>query len=418
MITEKVYPQEFQPVFNPIYFIVDSSNKGACDFRYVADIYVNGILATTIYVYPEGDNDYGVFRIERILQDYIKFDLKPNVIGFENNPNSILEYYLDYKEEYGTASPCDGVTTVSSVVATSDTFYAFNGAWQDQEFTKYLSSENSLGSTSSKFLTTFPANLSIGIDEFFTLSYLQPPSTPAKYIQINTFDKFGNQIGIYISTSPFSSSSPIGPAKDHYLSVGVGPVQLNALTLSSGSQPVITSNVHHYWITLLNPGFTSISETKIFKMDYTCFRFDIKRLWWWNRRGGFDAYSFKLKALRNLEIARNEYNRYKDRLQGLDFGYNTGDRGRTIMSVKARPNETFNTHYMTEEEGLFLEDLFTSPEAYSCIMDAPLVYNITGGTYNNGYVDFTINSGIKLPRGTYFTYSVDDFSPIGAANSG
>lgn len=416
--TQKVYPQEFQPVFNPIVFIVDSSNKGNCDYRYVGDLYVNGVLATRLFVYPEGPNDYGVFRIERILQDYISYDLKPNVVGFDSNPNSIVEYYMDFSDEFGTASPCDGITTVSSVVSTSSVFYAFNGAWQDQEFIKYTSAENSLGNTSSKFLTKMPDNLPVVIDEYYTLSYLQPPATIGKYLIVTTYGQAGNLIGTYLTQSPFLSASPTGFAKVHYISIGVGPVQLNAVTLSSGAQPVITASVFYYHCTILDAGFNSMTETKIFKIDKSCFKFDVKRLWWWNRHGGFDAYSFKLKSLRNIDIGRAEYNKLKDTLHDKDFGYMSSDRGRTIMSVKAREIMTYNTGYMSEEEGLFLEELFTSPEVYACIMEAPVVYTITGMAYDDGFTIIAIDAGVKLPRGTYFTYSVDDASGIGVANVG
>jgi hypothetical protein len=414
-ITEILVPQTYQPVYNPIVLVVSSDNIANCSFKFVADLYVNGILAIRLYTIPEGNNSYGVFRIEEILKDYLSFDLKTSTVGFETNPNSIISYNIEFREEYDTNTPCTGVTTVSAVLDTTSTFYAWNGALQYIEFANYLDSVYKTTNILAKFLSSVPDNTLIGTDEEFNLNFINVSGSEVRYIDVTTYDEAGNTLQtVRIANAHTSVSTPA----DSLLSVGVGPWNLNASTLVSGTQPVIDDSVFYYDIVLMSGSpAAACSETKRLKIDYTCSAFETKRLSWLNRLGGFDSYSFKLKSFRKIDIQRTEYVQLIPTLSGSTYGYSLGDRGRTLLGISANEKLTYNTNWLTEAEGLWLEELYTSPEVNLFSLNGTR-YNVSGAGYNNGFADFAIDLGVILATGTAFTYSVDDGSPIGMANSG
>lgn len=413
-ITQRSYPEDFRPVYNPIEYSFSSTNVDQCDFQFIADLYVNGAFAIRLKAFPE-ENDYGYFRLEKILQAYISNNFNQTLIGFAQDKQSIISYYLEIRERYNSNSPCTGNSTLSAVLLTTGTRYAFNAALSYKDFANYDEDTYLCTSTLSKFLTNSPDRIKIPADGEFNLSFLQDPDNPTDDMEIKTYDRFDTLLGTYVVDNTFNLSSPDVP-EDYRLSVGVGPEQLNESTLSSGVQPVYHSNVHYYTIQLRNSSGTPVSEIKEFEIDSRCTNYDPYTVWWWNREGGWDAYYFPLKFSRNVSVARTVFEKY------LDGDYELGDRGEKVLSVDAREAHTYNTNWLTLEEGRWLRELFTSPEVYVTVPDeySGLEIGIEGAVHraSNQTADFLLAGGVRLDTGTTFTYTVDDGSPIGMASSG
>lgn len=407
-ITQRSYPDDFRPAYNAIEYSFSSDNVDECDFQFVADLYINGAFAVRLKAFPE-DNDYGYFRVEKILQGYLSYNFHEDLTGFAQNKQSICSYYLEIRERYNSSATCTGSSTLSAVLLTTATRYAFNAALQYEE--AYSQSVYVCENSRSKFLTNSPTRIKIPSDADFNLSFVQSPDLPVAEAIIKTYDRYGTLIGTYTLTNTFNLSSPDVP-EDYHLSVGVGPRQLN----ESGLGDVYHSNVHYYTVYLMDSGANILSETKEFEVDSRCTKYDPHRISWFNRLGGFDSYTFPLRYLRNTAITRNSFEKL------LASDYSIGDRGDTVMSVDAKDAYTFNSNLLTSEEGLWLEELFTSPEVKLLRpgVSSGTEYEISSCMHraSNQTADFILTLPIELPAGTVFYYEIDNGATLGMSNSG
>lgn len=407
LITE---PQEFQPVNNPIEFVFDSGNKAACDFAYVADLYVNGNFVITLKAFPDGDNGYGTFRIERVLKDYVSWTIHSDLIGFANNQDSILEYYLDVYERSNASVDCTGAVVDGAVSYTSTTKYAWNGALSYVQFANLYDREYIAYDVISKpMLNATEVSVRENIEfTLYTLQYDNSGSSIIDHLTIVTYNGAGLVLGTYTIAN---SVSAISTYKDLCLAAGVGTAQLNAASLASGVQPVITDDVVKYEIWFSDSGNARISKVITFNIDRECNKYLKYTLFWLNRLGGIDSYTFTKNHTRDIDISRKEYHK------PLPGSYSEGDRGKSILNIDANERFSLNSSWLTEKEAVWLEELFTSPHVYLENRENTS-FNITGVVYEHGTANFQIDYDGFIPIGTQFNYTVNNGAAIGMANSG
>ena len=92
-------PQDLTPVYNPMIISVNSDEQTEQSFQFVADIIVRGDLVTTMKV-PVNPQGFGVFDIQRHVENEISFDFDPTSTGFERAELSGATYSVNFKEEY------------------------------------------------------------------------------------------------------------------------------------------------------------------------------------------------------------------------------------------------------------------------------------------------------------------------------
>jgi len=107
MITIKNLPydglaQKINPVYNGLPFVVDSNFKTLNNFKYIAEIFVEGNKVGELRHNPDiSNNNYGVFDIGRVVESYVSHDLNWNQTGLPAAPNSSKKYYVRFGEEFG-----------------------------------------------------------------------------------------------------------------------------------------------------------------------------------------------------------------------------------------------------------------------------------------------------------------------------
>jgi hypothetical protein len=115
-------PLKISPVYNPNWFVYNSTNVSQQNFDYVFDIYqsTGTTLATSpilrVRVPPEPDNLYGVYNPQRILQSFVKPSFTPELTGC--TPQSFVEYTFKVGEAYTlyTTWTTSGITNFNGVV--------------------------------------------------------------------------------------------------------------------------------------------------------------------------------------------------------------------------------------------------------------------------------------------------------------
>lgn len=95
-------PQMISPAYNPLKFIVDSTNKNKTGFKYIFDIYEAG-TANKIGEYkvlPRINDGYGEEDLSKLLQTQVSWDLDTLSTSSYGAPNSYYLYDVKVGEEY------------------------------------------------------------------------------------------------------------------------------------------------------------------------------------------------------------------------------------------------------------------------------------------------------------------------------
>ena len=154
-ITIDIQSTGMATAYNPIDYVLSSTNTGQTSFKYLSQLYVNSSKVHT-YLTPSDPNySNGVIDISNIVESYLDYDFDTdlNDDSFVNCPNSIAEAYLVFGEQYDVS----GTITDFTGLATSQTLEVLNGSLEYEDYigfdyTEYLN--NSTNAT--KFLTNAP----------------------------------------------------------------------------------------------------------------------------------------------------------------------------------------------------------------------------------------------------------------------
>jgi hypothetical protein len=72
-------PQSFTPAFNPVKFLIDSTNKNLDGFKYIFDVYDGATQIGRFKVLPRIVDGYGELDLSRFLTSYLSWNFEPNV---------------------------------------------------------------------------------------------------------------------------------------------------------------------------------------------------------------------------------------------------------------------------------------------------------------------------------------------------
>lgn len=103
------------PVYNPLVYGFDSTNKNQPGFRYVVDVYSAG-TATKLFearVAPRPNDGYGYIDLSKILSNLVTFDLDVTNTTSSAILNSYINYDVKIGEEYIVSWPFDDSTFVT-----------------------------------------------------------------------------------------------------------------------------------------------------------------------------------------------------------------------------------------------------------------------------------------------------------------
>ncbi len=268
------------------------------------------------------------FDFSNFLQSALSHDLE--TLGqtqiISPTPNSIIEYVIRFIEEFDDK---DGLIKQASTIITSIK-RAVNTTLQHRE-TQNLNVFTQ-DNTSKRFLTNAPDKV-IAPSEEEQLSFLTNLSQ-ANY-NIKTFDAQGVELTTTNKT-----------VQDIENNRGIIPV--------TPPTPLVYNN---FTIKLLDSGATTRSETKKFILDQKCYANPI-RMWWLNKPGGFDTFTFTGDIQEFIRSRQTSYER------DLGFSFDVEDRGETVLGVKAENRLEAFSDFMTRDEADWLRELYTSPQVF------------------------------------------------------
>lgn len=362
---------KFYPASNPINITVNSSNSGNCNFRYICDIYINGTRVFRDKLFPDPSTGYGFFQISRIVQDYMTYGIPATTLttaGFSAiasaaSPNTMLSVYVKIGEEYDSSSDCSGSVQQYLSLATSNTFYAFNGVIAYEDFpswtyTDYLMGQGSWGATEyeTKFLTNSPRTMDIGYDDSYYLNFYSTtaPTVTDIVIEVTTYYKDG-------STNTWEIPAVATNNYRHYR-VAVGPYNINKWA-GTGPFP-ITQWIYKYDVKIINTAYgnpPAKSETFTFNLKVPTE--NKTRIGFIGLLGNTEYYNFFHRNKKSFDIERKSFKKVLQSNYSGSWTYQVGDRVDTTYAIKASEKHTVAS-YVNRDVPAWLQEMYMSPEVW------------------------------------------------------
>tara|TARA_R100001594_G_scaffold42059_1_gene74108 strand:- start:6139 stop:7638 length:1500 start_codon:yes stop_codon:yes gene_type:complete len=126
----------------------------------------------------------------------------------------------------------------------------------------------------------------------------------------------------------------------------------------------------------------------------SCTRHDNIRLAWVNRLGAWDYMNFRGKSVESMDIKRSTSATVPGTWDATTFDYNNWDKGKNTLFTEATRRLTINSDWLNEDEGVWLEELFTSPDV-QILADNNVVYPVL--ITDKKYIKKTsVNNKIKI----------------------
>ena len=272
-----------------------------------------------------------VFNFKNFLETIMTFDFE--TLGQSNiitpNSNSLSDYMPLFTEEFDNI---DGELTQYDKKAELATRQICNTIVQQEE-TQDLTAFLTEGTT-RRFLTNAPNPKNIFENDEEQLSFIAEASKSYK-IRYEQFNSAGGSIG--------TTDTSLVAIQDNR---GIVPINNN----------MWTSVVSKIDVWLINDAGTQKSEKRRFNILRACF-FNPFPIYFLNRRGGFDLYTFTGDYLEAVNTSKPTYQK------SLPEGFTPEDRGITVLSAEGRNRVEVFSGFLTRAEGIWLGELTTSIEA-------------------------------------------------------
>lgn len=349
---------EVNPVYNPFFYEVSSTNTGQPNFQYIFQIFQGatpvGTPIATINLLPRPSTGYALLNPARILESRVSYGL-----GYQNITNltqqfvNIQEYNIDYGESYG---PLSAGTAIYSGLNSSVGF-VMNAVVQYDQLPNWENMYDGLTTIpNAMFLTNQPRSgvyvreaTDRGCVSFFDSEWDGGDRTYSWRVKV-----YPNSGGTH--TYDFTATTL---ADDIYY-VPTGPWNIN----NAGMGNIIDiNNDSHYTVDITSRHTiffvpTAYTETLTYLIDHSCNKYVPQRVMWMNPYGGWDFFNFNLVSKETLNVSRNTYK------QTLPYNYTIGARQTTVIEIDGTYNYELNSDWINDSTSTWLQEMVISPEIY------------------------------------------------------
>jgi hypothetical protein len=442
-------PQSFTPAYNPVKFIIDSTNKNLDGFKYIYDVYNGATLIGRFKVLPTFSTGYGELDLSKFLSSYVSWDFEPSVLTDYDAVNSYYNYEVKTGEEYLAQFNYTSALTNSGGFVRVNVTNTFaigdqvnitqdDGGAANPLLEGLHSVTNSSGSWFEVFVpwsSVTDANVNGSVVyadqrkvvtyDVTTFSTKNVFNGARSFVQFTTYDQ--DQYNPNSPTKEWLTNQPQTEfnatlGQDLWLNVrgrvgkkivfendngdmffklltnnttiegvSVGPNNYGTLT---GTGQLITPTTKYYEFWYDDAGQSSVKYRVNIDRRESITEYDLAFL---DRMGSMSSFAFQLRAIERGEVQRDEYNQdVKGFVSGGEWTYSTTEFGNSTFNLNNVKTYELNTNWLTDEMSVYFEELTTSPQVfmkrveYSC-PDGVLV---TSGLYvpvivtNNTYEVF------------------------------
>jgi len=386
-IITQVDEPRYSPAGNPLVYVVDSDNKTEPNFRYVANVSINGNLVAKLKTVPSAtNNNYGRFNFQEIVRGY--FEVTPRIadggiVVSESFgcPSQYIEFDVEFDEEYtgGEPAPRDAETAI-----------IYNGAWTVFDFVQFPNLKTNYWIDSDAVSSRLPLTN-------------RPQSTKAYANFSNTYNQSGNLYflcskdvepnidairyrycyedgTVYreftIPTINGQSHASSEQNEFNMIAVPFMPFDVQNISgsITSDSQDgltdfpsLVSSGNNYYTVTAMQEADGSVAsiEYTVF-LNGECSRFDFTEIHFENQLGGVDSYVFTKPNRERQSITRVEASRpyLTDTFAYSGVYGNYTNFSKYNAQVDYSKEFTVSSDWLTDSEFEWLAEMVRSPRLW------------------------------------------------------
>lgn len=417
----------FNPVYNPLVYMFDSTNKNQPGFRYVVDIY-SGATSTKIYegrVVPRPTDGYGYIDVSKIIADYVTYNVDLTGTTNIHAEDSYFGYTVKIGEEFQEAWSFYDTTFISGAEtllsgATSNAFVAGDQVIIDLTTPSYFPGLEGLQTvytavTSNSFIINIgfvssPTNpgtatyadgrktvyrdlltysSQVAFNAAFSSSdwisydqsnYQLSGASTTKEFLTNIPENFYCSLtqDLFVNAAYSASSNAVqirfendggdifyktSGSIEDIVQYAVGPNNVGTLTALATGTTLIESTTTYYDFWAHSDSGEQMSKKIRVWLDRKCGIEDYEILFL-DRKGSFASFSFPLRAETNQKGKRTSFNQQIGDLYGGKWTYSNSDNGMVTSNVSVSEDITLRTGYITPEMAIYFSELIFSPVTY------------------------------------------------------
>lgn len=377
-ITVHQTPSAYSPVYNPQMFLATSSQVAQPNFIYrviVTDLITSESQTYDIYADPDG---YCRFNASPFASNYFNHYLPINTYGWQLD-TGIRKIRVNIGEYYGS--------TPTYYAGSNVDYIMWDGIEDVQDFCDYSQANYLYDSTVPRYRYLTNTLNSYAFDDRSDYFYaLTKGSGDLQYLSVATYNSAGAQLGYYKIANSFAASSTY---TDKYVCIDVGLKGLSnigsgAVTVISGTYPIITANVAYYDIGETNIGGIVTSGGRAIKR-YTvgCSpRFPTFTVHFLRKNGSFQTVHFAKRSEFSTNKDEKTVGKYPYQRVSNTYIYKRSTEFEKTISVITTDNFTLNTDWLSSDE----------VELYKELFDSPLIYLDEGSSNQYRVIKYTQNS--------------------------
>lgn len=372
-----INPSGYPSAQDNLWSIAYSSNSGQVDFKYVFDVYVDGVQLVRTKVFPEPSNGRGYFDAMPIVKNEITygwFNPAKNETSYAtlcNQSDTLNEkiYQLRVGEDYSG-------TTYLNLVSGNVTTYNYSAPL-------FKRRQINIGQKLNKFLTNRPLSTKAKLTDDILIPFF--------------YDTSGN---FYLEIKKYNYSNSLIETKDtgattytlkyNQLDIGVDAINRRILADYSVSN-WIDSNVKYYTVQAIDSS-TAILDTFIVNIDCNPLYTPIN-LYFINAFGMFDTARFDLASRLTMDVERKTFEQRNYTLNNSSVTYydtnNVYNESKINYGSKTNHSYKLTMNYPSDAEYIWLAELMVSPQIYAEIYGNYYPVSIKSNNYE--YSTYTNN---------------------------
>jgi hypothetical protein len=381
IITQVTEPR-FSPAGNPLVYVVESDNSTEPNFRYVANVSINGNLVAKLKTVPSAINgNYGRFNFQEIVRGY--FDVTPRIgDGFVivtsfDCANQYIAFDVEFDEEYTGSTPSP--TNAQQAVI-------YNGSWSTFDFVQFPNFKTNYwldgDAVDSRLpLTNRPQSTkAISNGAYYqsgNLYWLCNKNTEGNIdsIRYRYYDSASTLLREYFMETINGQSHAVSEQNEYnMIAVPFMPLDvigiINTITSDSysGSHDFPSGN-GYYTVT----AFRDLAGTQQASIEYTvrlsdeCQRYQFTEVHFENQLGGVDSYVFTKPNRERQAIQRTQASRpYLGDVFAYDSGIYGGYENYSTYNAKIDYSKEFtvSSDWLTDNEFEWLQEMVRAPRLW------------------------------------------------------
>mgnify|MGYP003146801689 CR=1 FL=1 len=379
--------------------------------KFIAKMYVSSVPINTsnsaqyVGTFKTTPNNVGVgmFDFRSVLETFLKPDYEGSTFGLgstyktlsQTHPmhlidkyavseNSIRYFAIKFDIEYALTETGD-VLSPEDQLQTEEintlSYLMFNGVIQYDDILTHFGDDYGysliigggnffLNNSTANFLTNSPTTQYARLTDYGTLpflNFLPTSSFGLETIVLTYYNEAGGVVGtdsVIQTVSTGGVAYAGGYAFSRLMYFGAFPANLQGWS-SAFNTLVAAGSAPAYYTLYATNMFGVASET--YRINIICPNergYEGIRLTWLNQWGGWDYYTFNMKSTRSINTKRVSYTQLEGTWNESTFKVSGYKGGKKNFKVNSTERIKLNTDFVSEDEGVWFEELINSNEVY------------------------------------------------------